>query len=51
MEGELIECLRILKIEKDITLITKSEVNVAFKTLAKICHPDKSGNNATTSNF
>ena len=49
--NEIVESLRYLKINKNIEDVTKTEINKAFKVLAKELHPDKSGDVNTKSAF
>ena len=48
---ELRESLKLLNIDKDLESVYKKDLNDAFKKMAKILHPDKSGDNATTAQF
>ena len=43
--------LCVLKIEKEVSEVTKRDVNVAFRQVAKILHPDKFGDESTKAAF
>ena len=51
MNDELIDCLKCLNISIDINEVTKKDVNHAFKKLARVLHPDKSGDESTKNAF
>ena len=48
---ELLKHLSVLKIQDDISQVTKRDVNIEFQKLAKILHPDKSQDSSTTAAF
>ena len=45
------EHLTVLEISEEISEVTKRKVNVSFRRLAKILHPDKSGDETTNAAF
>ena len=48
---EIHEHLTVLEISEEISEVTKRKVNVSFRRLAKILHPDKSGDETTNAAF
>ena len=48
---EIREYLAVLEIKEEISEVTKRKVNDSFRRLAKVLHPDKSRDDATTAEF